>query len=193
VIYQDLRSMSGASYLEATEFVIRQQFHHDNNTIVDRTGYRSVVIPGADQIIESILNTIALATSLWVEGKYEQFLERLSSLFGLQSEFVLFGVNQKLETLASAGVNPVVEYMGAMGVILSAFRETIYNNLVQQILREYPEMKAFKEKLLDKLVLEESLLANMAMLYRLSAIVNVHIPEDYLKSEMDSVVNRIMA
>ncbi|MFW9991480.1 MAG: hypothetical protein ACFFD4_05435 [Candidatus Odinarchaeota archaeon] len=184
--------MNDTLYSGATEFIIRQQFHRDNNLIVDRTGERKIVIPGADNVIEAIIKTINSETHLWETGKKELFLERVSVLLGLSSDAVIDKAIQKLEALAETDASSVVEYMTATGVVFSLFREMVNNNLVKQIVQNYPAIAANQEQLRDRLVMDESLLANMAVLDRLAVITDKTIPREIIQKETKAVVRRIM-
>lgn len=182
--------MSATSFSDATEFIVRQQFHRDNDVIVDRTGERNITVPGADRIIESIIRKINSETVLWETGREEQFLERMSALLGLRAEKVIQEANQKLDALADAGTGPMVDYMTAMGVVFSMFREMVNKNLIKQIIQEYPAAIPFQDELESNLVLAESLLANLAFLHQLATITGISINPSFLQAETEAAVKR---
>jgi len=185
--------MSPATLIEATEFIMRQQFQYPGDTIVDRTKARRIVIPGSDQVINRAMDTIASETnlSLWENGKREEFLKRASNFFGISSEKVIDRALKKLETLVDASVGPVVEYMTALGVVVSIFRGSVNNDLIEKMLQEKSLSSSQEEKLRDDLHVDESLLANIAVLQRLSEITGIDISPRYLKLEITAVLKRV--
>lgn len=192
--------MLKTNYLEATEFIIRQQFHQKGNVICDRVNKRKIIIPGSDKITNKIINSINSVTYLFELNETDWFIEHISVFLKLPVKQVNDLVEEKKDlmdeiTENQKTVDPILQYLTFFGAIIGYFRKLCYNEaikLLKQNKKQFLNLTDEKIEILsDRFYYEESLLANIIVLTKFAEILKISISHNFLKKELSEAISRI--